>query len=193
LHTAHRLARIRKLVAIQLRNSDFEFEIHRFLRSQELHSVFVKIAQCHRSVAFAAALGYLVSAAREEVQTQQQAAMQQFQSQAKAWREASPKPVMPESAREHQVLAEYAFRQHETDKAIREYQAAVTEFPTWPEGHFNLATLAGEQKDYDTAILHMKEYLELAPDSPDAQAKIAIKPQFIRAHRFSEGLRAPCP
>lgn len=123
-----------------------------------------------RAEKFAAALEFLVSAARENVQTQQQAAFQQFQAQAKAWREASPKPVMPESAREHQVLAEYAFKQRETDKAIREYQAAVTEFPTWPEGHFNLATLAGEQRDYDTAILHMKEYLELVPDSPDVQA-----------------------
>jgi len=96
--------------------------------------------------------------------------LRQFQAQAKAWREASPKPVMPEAAREHQVLAEYAFKQRETEKAVREYKSAIDIFPTWPEGQFNLATLAGEQKDYDTAILHMKEYLELVPDSPDAQA-----------------------
>jgi tetratricopeptide (TPR) repeat protein len=104
------------------------------------------------------------------VQNQREAALRQFSTQAKIWREALPKPVMPESAREHQVLAEYAFKQRETQKAIHEYQAAVTEFPTWPEGQFNLATLAGEQRDYDTACLHMSEYLELAPDSTDAQA-----------------------
>lgn len=77
---------------------------------------------------------------------------------------------MPEAAREHQVLAEYAFKQRETEKAVREYKSALEIFPTWPEGQFNLATLAGEQKDYGTAILHMEEYLELVPDSPDTQA-----------------------
>jgi len=131
---------------------------------------YIKLLTRGRAESFATALEYLATAAREQAQAQQAAAFQQFQAQAKTWREASPKPVMPESAREHQVLAEYAFKQHETEKAIREYQAAVALFPTWPEGHFNLATLAGEQKDYDTAILHMKEYLELVPDSPDVQA-----------------------
>ncbi len=122
-----------------------------------------------RSESFAAALEYLAAAAREHLKTQDEAAMQQFVLQAKAWREANPKPQMPEDAREHQVLAEYAFKNRETEKAIKEYKAAVAIFPTWPEGQFNLATLAGEQKDYDTAILHMKQYLELVPDSPDAQ------------------------
>jgi hypothetical protein len=123
-----------------------------------------------RAEEFAAAISYLTGAAREEARAQQEGALRQFQAQAKAWREASSKPVMPEAAREHQVLAEYAFKQRETEKALREYKAAVEIFPTWPEGQFNLATLAGEQKDYDTAILHMKEYLELVPESPDTQA-----------------------
>jgi tetratricopeptide (TPR) repeat protein len=129
--------------------------------------MFVTMGRAER---FAASLRYLVSSARIDVHNQREASLQQFSGQAKAWREALPKPVMPEAAREHQVLAEYAFKQRETDKAIREYLAAVTEFPTWPEGHFNLATLAGEQRDYDTAFLHMSEYLELVPDSADAQA-----------------------
>jgi tetratricopeptide (TPR) repeat protein len=129
--------------------------------------MFVTMGRAER---FAASLRYLVSNARIDVQNQRETALQQFSAQAKAWRESSPKPVMPEAAREHQVLAEYAFKQRETDKAIREYLAAVTEFPTWAEGHFNLATLAGEQRDYDTAFLHMSEYLELVPDSADAQA-----------------------
>jgi tetratricopeptide (TPR) repeat protein len=77
---------------------------------------------------------------------------------------------MPEAAREHQVLAEYAFKEKDTDKAIKEYSSALDIFPTWPEGQFNLATLAGEKKFYETAIFHMKEYLELVPESPDAQA-----------------------
>jgi tetratricopeptide (TPR) repeat protein len=136
-------------------------------RGQPESVLFVTMGRADK---FAAALGYLVGAARNEVKSKREATLQQFSAQAKAWREAPSKPVMPELAREHQVLAEYAFKQRETDKAIREYAAAVAEFPTWPEGHFNLATLAGEQKDYDTALLHMSEYLELVPDSPDAQA-----------------------
>ncbi len=122
-----------------------------------------------RMESFAAALEYLANAARERLKAQQDAAMQQFALQAKSWREANPKPQMPENAREHQVLAEYAFKNREAEKAIKEYDAAVAIFPTWPEGQFNLATLAGEQKDYDTAIFHMKQYLELVPDSSDAQ------------------------
>jgi tetratricopeptide (TPR) repeat protein len=118
---------------------------------------------------FAAALEYLASAAREQLKAQEEASLQQFTPQAKAWRESNPKPEMPEDAREHQVLAEYAFKNRETDKAVKEYKAAVAIFPTWPEGQFNLATLAGEQNDYDTAIVHMKQYLELVPGSPDAQ------------------------
>jgi hypothetical protein len=123
-----------------------------------------------RAESFAGALEYLARASRQQLQAKQDSAFQQFVMQAKAWRDAPQKPAMPEAAREHQVLAEYAFKQRETEKAIHEYNAAVEIFPTWPEGQFNLATLAGEQKDYDTAVLHMKEYLELMPDSPDAQA-----------------------
>jgi tetratricopeptide (TPR) repeat protein len=119
---------------------------------------------------FKAALDYLAAAAHESVITQQEALFERFKEQGKAWREAAAKPVMPEAAREHRVLAEYAFKQKDTDKAIAEYNAALEIFPTWPEGQFNLATLAGEKKLYGSAILHMKEYLELVPGSDDAQA-----------------------
>jgi hypothetical protein len=117
-----------------------------------------------------AGLDFLAAAARQQVKAQNDAQFEQFKAPAKAWREAAAKPAMPESAREHQVLAEHAFKEKDTDKAIKEYSAALDIFPTWPEGQFNLATLAGEKKFYETAILHMKEYLELVPESPDAQA-----------------------
>jgi hypothetical protein len=48
-------------------------------------------------------------------------------------------------------------------------QVRAGDLPTWPDGQFNPATLAAENKDYDTAILHMKEFLELVPESPDTQ------------------------
>ena len=119
---------------------------------------------------FRAALDYLAAAARQQVKTQYDAQYQQFETQLKPWREAALKPAMPEAAREHQVLAEYAFEEKDEEKAIREYMAALAIYPTWPEGQFNLATLAGEKKYYELAVMHMKEYLELVPDSPDAQA-----------------------
>jgi tetratricopeptide (TPR) repeat protein len=116
------------------------------------------------------ALEYLSAAARQEETENQAREFAQFQVQAKVWREVPLKPTMPEGAREHQVLAEFAFKEKNADKAISEYSAALSVFPTWPEGQYNLATLAGEKKMYDVAIHHMKYYLELAPDSPDAQA-----------------------
>jgi tetratricopeptide (TPR) repeat protein len=119
---------------------------------------------------FKAALDYLSAAARRQVKTQYDGQWQHFESLLPSWREASAKPTMPEAAREHQVLAEYAFKQKDEEKAIREYMAALEIFPTWPEGQFNVATLAGEKKYYELAVMHMKEYLELVPNSPDAQA-----------------------
>jgi tetratricopeptide (TPR) repeat protein len=117
-----------------------------------------------------AAMEFLAADARQQVKAQLDSQLDGFKAQAKSWREASVKPAMPEAAREHQVLAEYAFKEKDTDKAIKEYSSALDIFPTWPEGQFNLATLAGEKKFYETAIFHMKEYLELVPESPDAQA-----------------------
>jgi len=119
---------------------------------------------------FKAALEFLAASAHQAEIEQQATDFAQFQTQAKAWRDAAAKPTMPEAAHEHQVLAEYAFKEKDTDKAINEYTAALNIYPCWPEGQFNLATLAGEKKLYAIAIFHMKQYLELVPASPDVQA-----------------------
>jgi tetratricopeptide (TPR) repeat protein len=119
---------------------------------------------------FVAAVEYLAGNARQEESERDERDLAQFHAQAAAWREAAVKPTMPESAREHQVLAEYAFKERNADKAISEYMGALSIFPTWPEGQYNLATLAGEKHFYETAVFHMKEYLELVPESSDAQA-----------------------
>jgi tetratricopeptide (TPR) repeat protein len=119
---------------------------------------------------FAAGLEYVSAAARQKTQAEIDTDWMHFQEQLKPWREATIKPSMPESAREHQVLAEYAFKEKNTEKAMSEYTEALKRFSTWPEGQFNLATLCGEAKHYQCAVLHMKEYLDLSPDSPDAQA-----------------------
>ena len=119
---------------------------------------------------FAAAVEYLSGEARQKTQVEIDNDWAHFQVQLKALREPTTKPAMPEAAREHQVLAEYAFKEKNTDKAMLEYTEALKIFSTWPEGQFNLATLCGEAKHYQCAVLLMREYLELAPDSPDAQA-----------------------
>jgi tetratricopeptide (TPR) repeat protein len=166
VHFGIALARISSIHSDFDRQVGFEVVWHDYTRD---NNESVVLYTKGRTESFAAALEYLAAAAREQLKAQEDAAMQQFVLQAKGWREANPKPQMPENAREHQVLAEYAFKNRETEKAIKEYKAALDIFPTWPEGQFNLATLAGEQKDYNTAIFHMKQYLELAPDSPDVQ------------------------
>jgi tetratricopeptide (TPR) repeat protein len=166
VHYGIALARISSIHPDFDRQVGFEVVWHDYTRD---HNESVALFTKGRTESFAVALEYVAKAAREQLQAQEDAAMQQFVLQAKGWREANPKPQMPENAREHQVLAEYAFKNRESEKAIKEYKAAVAIFPIWPEGQFNLATLAGEQKDYDTAIFHMKQYLELAPDSPDVQ------------------------
>jgi len=119
---------------------------------------------------FGAALEYLSADARQKTQAGIEADWTHFQEQFKTWQAATSKPSMPEAAREHQVLAEYSFKEKNTDKAMLEYTEALKIFSTWPEGQFNLATLCGEAKHYQCAVLHMKEYLALAPDSSDAQA-----------------------
>lgn len=89
--------------------------------------------------------------------------------QLEAWK-AGTRPTMPEDAHQHQVLAENAVQEKNLKRAIDEYEAALQIFPTWPEGQFNLALVCGEMHDYPCAVEHMQNYVELAPDAPDAQA-----------------------
>lgn len=97
-------------------------------------------------------------------------AVEKFKTDAAAWRALAVKPLMPEGAREHKVLAENAVQEKNFPKAIDEYEAALNIFPTWPEGQFNLALICGQTGDYGCAVEHMQNYLELVPDAQDAQA-----------------------
>ena len=42
--------------------------------------------------------------------------------------------------------------------------------PWWPEGHFNEALVLSELRYYGKAIEHMKKYVALVPDAPNARA-----------------------
>lgn len=127
----------------------------------------------HKAQRFQAALIYLARQAQQEQETKDAADLEAFKPKAAAWRQLAVKPEIPEEALRHQVLAEYAYKQKDVPKAIAEYTEALRIFPYWPAGQNNLAFLAGEvgtRPGYNLAIHHMKMYLELAPNAPDAQA-----------------------
>lgn len=98
------------------------------------------------------------------------AELESFRARARSWREMQAKPDVPEEVRRRNVIAENAIKEKDFAKASEQYEAALKEYPTWPQGQFNLAYISGETKAYRTAMLHMKCYLELLPDAPDAQA-----------------------
>jgi tetratricopeptide (TPR) repeat protein len=93
-----------------------------------------------------------------------------FQEKAKTWRALKVKPDLPEDVRRFRVLAEDAIKHQEFEKAVQYYEQGLAIEPLWPQGQYNAALLYGEMKEYRDAELHMKRYLELVPDAPDAQA-----------------------
>ncbi len=109
---------------------------------------------------------------REELrrrQDQRERIFTAFQQRAAAWRALPARPALSEAVRKQQLLAEDAVNQKQFEAAAAAYDATTEIDPTWPEGHFNAAALYGELKDYDDAIWHMRCYLELMPNAPDAQ------------------------
>jgi len=94
----------------------------------------------------------------------------EFQKRAAAWRALPARPPLSEAVRKQQLLAEDAVNQKQFEAAAAAYDAGTEIDPLWPEGHFNAAAIYGELKDYDDAVWHMRCYLELLPNAPDAQA-----------------------
>lgn len=100
---------------------------------------------------------------------QEEAEWQDFQQKAAAWRALAVKPAVSDEVRQHRLLAEDALQQKQFDTAIAEYEEGLEIDPLWPQGHFNAAVLHGEIKEYEDAIWHMRSYLELLLNAPDAQ------------------------
>lgn len=117
--------------------------------------------------------GANAGAARERIAQWQEAALPdevRFEKVAKAYREAQPKPAFPESARKLKVQAESALREKDFKDAQSLYRQALDLVPWWADGRYNRALILGELKDYREAMVEMKRFLVLAPDSPDARA-----------------------
>lgn len=118
--------------------------------------------------AVADALNRLVTFAQGERTPAEEEALRQFPQQAAAWRALPVKPAISEPVRRHRLLAENAIKERQFDSALEEYEAGLQIDPVWPEGHFNAALLYAETGYYSEAVSHMRAYLELVPDAPDA-------------------------
>ena len=93
-----------------------------------------------------------------------------FDATAKTYREAAVKPVPGEDVRRYKIQAEAAIQDKQFDEAAKAYDQGLKLAPWWPQGHFNLALLLAETKQFANAIVEMKRYLALVPDAPDARA-----------------------
>ena len=99
-------------------------------------------------------------------------ALESFRPKAKASRELPQKPELPEAARRCLVVAEDALRSGDAGKAkaAAYFEQGLLLAPLWPEAYFNAALLRGEAQRYFQAADHMRHYLELCPDAPDARS-----------------------
>jgi hypothetical protein len=98
------------------------------------------------------------------------APLRTFTQRAAAWRALATKPPIPEEVRAQRLVAEDSFKANKPDEALVHYEAGILLYPTWPEGNFNAALIAGDLGYYDAAMEHMQAYLELVPEAADAQA-----------------------
>lgn len=94
----------------------------------------------------------------------------EFEPVLATYRTADPKPEISEDVRRFKVIAEAAVKAHRFGDAANAYEDGLGLAPWWPQGQFNAALLLGELHYYDEAITHMKRYLKLVPDAPDARA-----------------------
>jgi tetratricopeptide (TPR) repeat protein len=93
-----------------------------------------------------------------------------FHQQAAAWRALTTKPPLAEGARILRLAAEDAIKRQKPDEALNDFELGVQADPTWAQGWFNAALLAGELGFFADAADHMQNYLELLPDAADAQS-----------------------
>jgi hypothetical protein len=122
-----------------------------------------------RWAAFAFIPALILLAAVCPLRAQDTAAWAEFQQKAAAWRALPVKPALSEDVRRERVQAENAFREKHLKSAADHYESGLKINPLWPEGHFNAGFIDAELEDYDRAIWHMRAYVELVPNAPDAQ------------------------
>jgi tetratricopeptide (TPR) repeat protein len=123
-------------------------------------------ADCvHAAESFAAAFNVLRAFAMDP-----NAPLRTFTQRAAAWRALATKPPIPEEVNVQRLMAEDAIKENKPDEALSYFENGIELYPTWPEGNFNAALIAGDLGYYADAIEHMQAYLELVPNAADAQA-----------------------
>lgn len=93
-----------------------------------------------------------------------------FAEIAQTYQKSQPKPQLSEEALRLKALAEEAVHAKRLPQAADAYEDALQAAPWWPEGQFNAALIQGQMRYYDEAIAHMKKYLTLEPQAPNARA-----------------------
>ncbi|MFA5296630.1 MAG: tetratricopeptide repeat protein [Lutibacter sp.] len=87
------------------------------------------------------------------------------------YRELKEKPTISEEQRKYIVQANALVEQKKYSEAINLFQQALKiDLTSYPEAYSNLALLFAQINDYESAIYHMKLYLMLMPDAPDARS-----------------------
>jgi len=79
------------------------------------------------------------------------------------------RPALREEARRHEVQGDVFFDAQRFDKAIEAYARLLALAPWYQVGRFNLAVALAAEQRYGEAIRHMRAYLALVPDAPNAR------------------------
>jgi tetratricopeptide (TPR) repeat protein len=102
--------------------------------------------------------------------------LENFKPLAREYQSASEKPIMKEVQRKLFVQGNAMNKQLDYENALIYYEKAFSLDPvSYPEGYYNYAIIAALAEKYEFAILNMKKYLLLMPNTPDvvsAQDKI---------------------
>ncbi|HCB61084.1 MAG: hypothetical protein A2W93_05815 [Bacteroidetes bacterium GWF2_43_63] len=79
---------------------------------------------------------------------------------------------IPEEARKHYVRGQTAIEMIESEvdyaDVVLEFETAIQLAPAWADPHYDLGMFQDKIGKYDDAISHLKKYLELAPQAPNA-------------------------
>ena len=88
----------------------------------------------------------------------------------------------PESARVHQMVAEYFASRHHFPRAASEYESAIRLAPDLPELHLGLGSVYRQMEEWQNAERELNQTLELTPGS--AMAHFALGDTYVREHRW---------
>ncbi|MFC1522881.1 tetratricopeptide repeat protein [Elusimicrobiota bacterium] len=95
--------------------------------------------------------------------------MKKCEKWAKQYAQSGSDDSFPEEVRGHLIKAQSLRKGKQYRKAEVESMKALESMPHLPMAHYNLALIAGAQKNYNNAIDHMKCFLKIAPNHTKAR------------------------